>query len=63
MANLHFPTKAEITRVVEAARELGLKVTGVEVGPGFVRTLPFTPPPAAANDEGGANEWDVHLQT
>jgi hypothetical protein len=61
-ADLRFPTKAEISRVVEAARELGLAVTGVEVGPGFVRTLPFTAPPVAANDE-GASEWDDAVQT
>jgi hypothetical protein len=62
-ANLRFPTKTEIARVVEAARVLGLAVTGVEVGPGFVRTLPFTAPPEAANDTEGANVWDEEFRT
>lgn len=36
-----FPTKAEIARVVETARALGMVVAGIEVGRGgVVRTLP-----------------------
>jgi hypothetical protein len=54
-----YPTKAEITRVVEAARALKIEVTSLEVGPGFVRILPNRP----ANDGGNAfDDWKKNRQ-
>jgi hypothetical protein len=51
-----YPTKAAISRLVEAARALGLDVAGVSVSPdGTVKTLPLAAVKAMAS---GDDTWD-----
>ena len=48
---LRYPTKAEISRVVEAAKACGLDVAGVEVCPGgAIRVVEARAVPQQAND-------------
>lgn len=48
-----YPTKAQVARIVQAAREAGVRVEALEFGPdGTVRVLPAPPPtPTSAYDQ------------
>lgn len=64
-ARVRYPTKAAITRAVDAARELGLDVDGFEVSPdGTIRVLRVRPTEAAtASVENEIAQWREHKRS
>jgi hypothetical protein len=51
-----YPTKADITRALDAARRLNLKIDGFEVGPrGVIRV--FVDAPASSSSGSAFDEW------
>lgn len=51
-----YPTKAEIVRVVETARALGIVVAGISVGRGGIITT-LQPQPVAPSADNALEEW------
>lgn len=50
-ARARYPSDAAIKRAVKLARELGLKVSAIEIGPdGAIRTIDSEPPRVSAAD-------------
>lgn len=56
----HYPTKAAVKRAVETARELGLKVVGVEVSrEGVIKVIDQAAVPQQTTIRDEWAEWDA----